>query len=97
MPTWLHRFWDTEAWSTPGGEFDPTSSATTEVPLFAGRFTWNSEQMGDDVQGWLDNPDMNFDWLVMGNEDKDRTTKRFRSRESPVEDERPTLIVEYHR
>src|SRR5204863_1402647 len=29
--TWLHTFYNTSFWTTPGGDFSPTSSATTTV------------------------------------------------------------------
>jgi hypothetical protein len=93
--TWVHTFWDSQTWTTPGGDFEPTASATIEIPLLGGPFAWTSDAMVEDVQAWLDDPTTNFGWLLVGNEDELRTTKRFRSRESPVEAERPTLIVEY--
>ena len=95
--TWVHRFWDTETWTTPGGEFEQVSSATTDVALLSDEFTWTSDQMVDDVQRWLDDPETNFGWLLKGNEDIDQTTKRFRSRESPRDAERPALLVEFRR
>ena len=36
-----------------------------------------------DVQKWLDDPSSNFGWLLLGDETKSRTTKRFDSSEKP--------------
>ena len=93
--TWVHRFFDTELWATPGGDFDATASATASIGELPDPFTWTSDRLAEDVQGWLDDPTTNFGWLLMGNEEERQTTKRFRSRENPVEDGHPTLIVEF--
>ena len=47
-----------------------------------GDYTWSSAQMIADVQSWLDNPAINFGWLVLGDESTSTTTKRFDTRES---------------
>src|ERR1041385_2840224 len=61
--TWRHRFYDTIFWTTQGGDFSVTVSASQSVGL-AGPYTWSSAQMVGDVQSWLDNPASNFGWLV---------------------------------
>ena len=79
--TWRHRFFDTIFWTTQGGDFSPTVSASQMVgPL--GQYTWSSAQMVADVQGWLDNPASNFGWLMLGDESVILTAKRFDTRES---------------
>lgn len=93
--TWIHRFWDSEPWDNPGGDFDSTASATTDVGILSDRFEWTSDGLVDDVQRWIDDPATNFGWLLVGNEDEVQTAKRFRSRENLVEDQRPELILEY--
>ena len=58
--------------------------------------TWDStDEMIADVQGWLDDPETNFGWIVLGNEADSPTAKRFHSRENPEEEYRPTLVIEY--
>jgi len=79
--TWRHRFYDTIFWTTQGGDFSPTVSASQSVgPV--GQYSWSSTQMVADVQSWLDNPVGNFGWLVLGDETAIATAKRFDTRES---------------
>jgi hypothetical protein len=91
--TWRHRFYDTIFWTTQGGDFSATVSASQSVgPL--GHYTWSSAQMVADVRSWLDNPAGNFGWLVLGDESAVATTKRFDTRESASP---PMLTIEYTR
>ena len=79
--TWRHRFFDTIFWTTEGGDFSGTVSASQSVgPV--GVYTWSSSQMRADVQSWLDDPASNFGWLVLGDESEIVTAKRFDTRES---------------
>ena len=79
--TWQHRFYNTIFWTTQGGDFSGTVSANQSVGDI-GDYTWSSAQMTTDVQSWLDNPAINFGWLVLGDESTSTTTKRFDTRES---------------
>jgi hypothetical protein len=89
--TWRHRFYDTIFWTTQGGDFSATVSASQSVgPI--GMYTWSSAQMVADVQSWLDSPGSNFGWLVLGDESTVTTAKRFDTRESASP---PVLTIEY--
>jgi spore coat protein A len=79
--TWRHRFFDTVFWTTQGGDFSATVSASQSVGAI-GPYAWTSAQMAADVQSWLDNPATNFGWLVLGDESAGATAKRFDTRES---------------
>ena len=93
--TWLHRFFNTELWTTPGGDFASTASAQIQVTSF-GFDTWGSTAaMVADVQAWLDQPASNFGWILIGEELNTTSTKRFASRQNPVEANRPHVVVEY--
>ena len=92
--TWLHTFFDTELWATPGGDFAAAASATTAVDG-SGAYEWSSPQLLDDVQTCLTAPDTACSWLVMGDESQDSTAKRFDTRENPEEANRPLLTIEY--
>src|SRR5438876_3329879 len=81
--TWRHRFFDTVFWTTEGGDFSATVSATQSVGAI-GMYMWSSPQMVADVQSWLDNPTINFGWLVRGDEVGSATAKRFDTRESAI-------------
>jgi len=89
--TWRHRFFDTIFWTTQGGDFSATVSASQMVGEI-GQYTWSSTQMAADVQGWLDNPASNFGWLMLGDEVDILTAKRFDTRESTNP---PVLAVTY--
>src|SRR6266480_7149627 len=89
--TWRHRFFDTVFWTTEGGDFSATVSATQSVGAI-GMYTWSSSQMVGDVQSWLNNPSTNFGWLVLADESDALTAKRFDTRESASP---PVLTIQY--
>ena len=89
--TWRHRFFDTIFWTTEGGDFSATVSASQSVGA-VGVYTWSSSQMRADVQSWLDDPTSNFGWLVLGDESEIETAKRFDTRESASP---PVLTIQY--
>jgi len=91
--TWRHRFFDTVFWTTQGGDFSATVSASQSVGG-TGHYTWSSAQMVADVQSWLNNPTSNFGWLVLGDETASATAKRFDTRESASP---PVLTIEFTR
>src|SRR6266478_6442579 len=91
--TWRHRFFDTIFWTTEGGDFSPTASASQSVGA-VGVYTWSSSEMRADVQSWLDNPATNFGWLVLGDESEIATAKRFDTRETASP---PVLTIQYTR
>ena len=93
--TWLHRFYDTDPWETVGGDFSSRITAGTSVSEI-GPYSWGpSAQLADDVQSWLDDPASNFGWLLMGNEETRKTTKRFDSKENETSENRPVLTVTF--
>jgi len=89
--TWRHRFFDTIFWTTEGGDFSPTISASQSVGAL-GVYMWSAPQMITDVQSWLNNPSANFGWLVLGNESDIASAKRFDTRESASP---PVLTIQY--
>jgi len=89
--TWRHRSFDTIFWTTQGGDFSGTVSASQSVGAI-GVYTWSSAPMVADVQSWLDNPATNFGWLVLGDESDIFTAKRFDTRESTSP---PVLTIQY--
>jgi spore coat protein A len=94
--TWTHRFYPASTWSTPGGDFAGSASATTLVNR-EGIYAWTSTQMAVDVQAWLDDPSMNFGWLVKSEEPSTntKTAKRFDSRSHPTAQNRPQLTITF--
>jgi len=95
--TWQHTFYSTQFWSTPGGDYNGTASATTPVGG-VGSYTWGSTSgMVADVQNWLNNPAQNFGWIVIGDESRTETAKQFATRENTGSGGalKPSLIVNY--
>src|SRR5690606_24730314 len=77
----------------PGGDFEPTASATTSVGA-VGPYTWSSDQLAMDAQHWLDEPGENHGWILIGNETTP-SAKKIYSRENPNSSLRPTLTLTY--
>jgi hypothetical protein len=93
--TWVHAFFPDQLWKDPGGDFAGTASAETAV-MFQGRYEWGpSQAMTADVQDWLDRPGANFGWLLMGNEGRNQTAKRFDSLQNATTGNRPLLEIRY--
>jgi hypothetical protein len=93
--TWLHSFYDTQFWTSAGGDFVASPSASQAVSG-NGTYSWGSTAgLVSDVQAWLDSPSTNFGWVVLGNEDTPGSAKRFDSRESPTASDRPALAIQY--
>lgn len=92
--TWIHRFFSATPWNNPGGDFNATASASVAVST-VGNYTWSSAQLITDVQNWLDNPSVNFGWMIKGNESIVHTAKRFVSRENTTVANRPRLVITY--
>lgn len=94
--TWVHTFFDAGQWTNPGGDFAAAPSASAAVGL-PGTYTWGTTAaMVADVQGWIDEPETNFGWMLIGEESTVTTAKRFDARESPPAN-RPRLIIELAR
>jgi len=93
--TWLHTFFDTSTWQIAGGDFRLIKSASTLV-AGDGTYTWGpTPELIADVRGWLEMPQENFGWLLLGDEEELKTTKRFDSREHPNPDFTPKLHIYY--
>ncbi len=93
---WLERQSPGVMWTTPGGDFVATASATASVSSSPGAVTWASNAvMIADVTGWLANPSSNNGWMIINNEVNQGTARKFSSRESTTASRRPALLVEY--
>jgi hypothetical protein len=94
-PSWTHRSFDTAEWDTPGGDFAPSASATTNINGRTAHTSASTSRLVDDVQSWLNNPDGNYGWLVLGDESRNQTTNRFNTKENEDSESGPVLVVEY--
>ncbi|RMG63673.1 MAG: DNRLRE domain-containing protein [Calditrichaeota bacterium] len=97
--TWMHTFFDTSFWNTPGGDFVAQPSAQTTVGTVVNPLnpvTWGSTApMIADVQFWLAHPDSNFGWIVVGDESTMATAKRFDTKDNPDTTTHPLLTITY--
>lgn len=92
--TWRHTFFDTDFWSSSGGDFSPSPSASLQV-AGNGTYTWQSTpELVADVQNWVEDPASNFGWLLRGEEGGAQTAKRFRSRHNSASSA-PMLRIDY--
>ncbi len=93
--TWRHTFFPSLFWSTPGGNYLSTASATRAVGP-TGTYTWGSTSgVVADVQTWLDDDSQNHGWIVRSDESQTETAKRFATRENTTINNRPRLVVSY--
>lgn len=93
--TWTQRVFKSLDWDANGGDFSANASATVTVGGI-GTYTWESTgRLVTDVQNFLDDPAANFGWLLLGDESKSPTAKRFDSRDNQSAADRPVLVVEY--
>lgn len=81
------------AWSTTGGTYTVIQSATTSVGPINVSYNWSSTQMKLDVQEWLDDPAVNYGWILIGDETTAASAKRFESRQNSAN--QPVLTVSY--
>jgi hypothetical protein len=93
--TWVHTFFSANLWANAGGDFVAAPSAATQVDQPA-VYTWTSTaQMVADVQDWLDNPNTNFGWILIGDESVDHTARRFSSVQNLIPSDAPILRVHF--
>src|SRR5712664_1132256 len=93
--TWNNRFGSSGSpWSTSGGDFSPTASASRSVAGF-GSYTFASTAgLVADVQAWLNSPANDFGWLLRSESELTGTSiRRFGSRDSGAS--APTLTISY--
>jgi len=92
--TWLHTFYPSQLWDGPGGDFVSAPSASQSVSD-VGSYSWSDPGLTADVQAWLDQPTINFGWLIQSDEVTLNTARRFDSRENGVPANRPALRISY--
>jgi len=98
---WTHRFaLTTNTWATPGGragvDYWPVASVDTFIygPDFSPYMFDSTTQTVADVQTWLDEPALNFGWMLKsGSEELNFSARRFATHEDT--NRAPALLVEY--
>lgn len=93
--TWTLAKFPGQPWSTPGGDFVPTASATANAGT-TGTVSWSSTALRDDVQAMLDAPASDFGWVVIADESATAPNVRgFGTHEQSSAAARPALVIEY--
>lgn len=96
--TWNAAAYQATPWTTPGGDYEPTVSASLPVGRdFYSAQTWGSTpELVQDVQAWLDDPAANYGWILINRDENQRQTHRaFYSREWSDPALRPQLQLTY--
>jgi hypothetical protein len=78
--TWQNTFYPSANWTTNGGDFVSTASATA-VGIKEELIIWNSPQMLNDLNAWISSPSTNYGWMIRGEESVQGSAKAFVSRE----------------
>lgn len=92
--TWVHTFYSSAFWTTPGGDFSPTVSAATAITAENMTYTWSGSGLIADVQSWVSTPSTNFGWVILGNEMDPGTAQRFNSDENTSNPPQLTVTFE---
>jgi len=95
--TWASRFHPSTAWQNPGGDFDGLASAEAIAGDDGEAVTWTSEHLRDDVRQWLQDPAVNFGWIVLAASEgaAPKDVKRFGSAEHADPQLRPMLTLTF--
>ena len=94
--TWIHTFYPSAEWGVPGGHFVANPSATLELGSSGTFVIENQLGLLADLEFWIENPDQNFGWILLGDESgRDKTVQKIGSRENNTESQRPQLAVTY--
>ena len=91
--TWAYRFFPTDPWGTPGGDFVPASSGSAEI-VGTGPYLIEGFGLAADVQAWIEG-EPNHGWIMIGDESVEKTACKLTSRENPAVTLLPKLIVEW--
>jgi hypothetical protein len=90
--TWAYRFFPTELWDAPGGDFATEASGSASI-IGTGPYFVEGFGLSADVQGWIDG-EPNHGWIMIGDESIEKTACKLTSRDNPAVTLVPKLIVE---
>lgn len=92
--TWIHSSFPSSNWSTTGGSFSGTVSASVPT-VVAGINNMVDGGLIADVQGFVNNSATNFGWMIRGTETRTATAIRFGTKDNLNVSFRPVLNVTY--
>lgn len=91
--TWNHAFFNTDSWTQAGGDFVTAPSASQSIGN-VGDYSWSGAGLVADVQQWVNSPESNYGWTIIGPQDPFlKSVRRFSSREADFNP--PLLVVTY--
>lgn len=95
--TWSSRFFGTaDNWTTQGGDFTSTATATANVGGTGNIVFASNAQLIADVQSWITTASTNNGWLIKNvSEVTNGNSGRYLTREHPTASSRPSLSVTY--
>ena len=94
--TWIHASYPNIFWMHSGGQFEGTPSARLVV-AGAGVYRFEGEGLLRDLQLWYRHPELNFGWILIGDETTRQNARAFGSRENSDPTLRPALELTYPR
>ncbi|HJQ98006.1 MAG TPA: DNRLRE domain-containing protein [Candidatus Polarisedimenticolaceae bacterium] len=94
--TWIHASYPHVFWMHSGGQFEGTPSARLEV-AGPGVYRFDGEGLLRDLQLWYRHPELNFGWVLIGDETTRQNSRAFGSRENSDPALRPALELTYPR
>lgn len=92
--TWIFAKYDSDRWIKEGGDFAIEASDTATVSLGENAI-FSSPTITADVKLWLKNPEVNFGWIFIGDENNTSTSVKFVSRNNANNSLRPKLKIFY--
>jgi hypothetical protein len=93
--TWTHAFFNSSLWTTPGADFVATPSLSFALATGPRQAFRLSQAALTDLADMFAVPENNFGWIIIGNEESNKTTARVFARETGTADDRPALQVFY--
>ena len=94
--TWIHTSYPDAFWLHSGGQFEGTPSARLVV-AGPGLYRFEGEGILRDLQLWYRHPELNFGWILIGDETTRQNARAFGSRENDDPALRPALELTYPR
>jgi hypothetical protein len=93
--TWIHTFFDTATWLSAGGDFAESPSASADFGNGPQALVFESSAaLIADLQAWVDDPEQNNGWIVIGDEIASMNARRLLSRENSSAGS-PVLQIEF--
>jgi hypothetical protein len=90
--TWSDAMFGAVEWDDLGGDFYEDAAAISSVGEALTDYSWSSPAMITNVQNWLDYPESNHGWILIGDEETTCNARRFGSKDVGTA---PVLEVTY--